>query len=148
VRHGEPAPGLLSEAVLDLARTVEDLAGSLEQPNRTAMIPSETVASRFALKAAEEATAVLHERSDLPTSVLVGQIRSTAVDLLRASGMHSGRGRGRARRRGAQRLLTPVLLRRTLERSGVEGMGPSGRASRAASSPNRQESWASAEANR
>jgi hypothetical protein len=83
VRHGEPAPGLRSEAVLDLARAVEDLAGYLEQPNRTVEIPSETVASRFALKAA-----VLHERSDLPTSVLVGQVRSTAVDLLRASGMH------------------------------------------------------------
>ena len=88
VRHGEPAPGLLSEAVLDLARAVEDLAGYLEQPTRTVELPYETVASRFALKAAEEATAVLHERSDLPTSVLVGQLRSTAVDLLRASGMH------------------------------------------------------------
>lgn len=88
VRHGEPAPGLLSEAVLYLARAVEDLAGYLEQPTRTVELPSETVASRFALKAAEEATAVLHERSDLPTSVLVGQVRSTAVDLLRASGMH------------------------------------------------------------
>jgi hypothetical protein len=50
-------------------------------------MPSDEVASRFALKAAGEATAVLHERSDLPTSVVVGQIRSTAVDLLRASGM-------------------------------------------------------------
>jgi hypothetical protein len=88
VRHGEPAPGLLSEAVLDLARAVEDLAGYLEQPNRTVEMPPETVARRFALKATEEATAVLHERSDLPTSVLVGQVRSTAVDLLRASGMH------------------------------------------------------------
>ena len=88
VRHGEPAPGLLSEAVLYLARAVEDLAGYLEQPTRTVELPSETVASRFALNAAEEATAVLHERSDLPTSVLVGQVRSTAVDLLWASGMH------------------------------------------------------------
>ena len=88
VRHGEPAPGLLSEAVLDLARAVEDLAGYLEQPGRVAGVPPEGVASRFALKAAGEATAVLYERSDLPTSVLVGQIRSTAVDLLRASGMH------------------------------------------------------------
>ena len=88
VRHGEPAPGLLSEAVLDLARAVEDLAGYLEQPGSVAKMPPDEVASRFALKAAGEATAVLHERSDLPTSVLVGQIRSTAVDLLRASGMH------------------------------------------------------------
>src|SRR3712207_8418013 len=34
VRRGEPAPGLLSEAVLDLARAVEDLAGYLEEPGR------------------------------------------------------------------------------------------------------------------
>ena len=30
---------------------------------------------------------MLKERNDLETSVLVGQIQSTAVDLLRASGM-------------------------------------------------------------
>jgi uncharacterized membrane protein YgaE (UPF0421/DUF939 family) len=87
VRHGEPAPGLLSEAVLDLARAVEDLAGYLEEPGREQQA-SEGPASRFALKAAGEATVALDERSDLPTSVLVGQVRSTAVDLLRASGMH------------------------------------------------------------
>ena len=44
---------------------------------------------RFALEAAVVATAVLLERNDLRTSMLVGQIRSTAVDLLRASGMDS-----------------------------------------------------------
>jgi hypothetical protein len=82
VRSGEPVPGLLSEAVLDLARAVEDLAGYLEEHEEL-----DGGANRFALKAAEEATGVLKERSDLPTSVLVGQVRSTAVDLLRASGM-------------------------------------------------------------
>ena len=87
VRHGEPAPGLLSEAVLDLARAVEDLAGYLEEPGREPDAREE-VGRRFALKAAGEATVVLDERHDLPTSVLVGQVRSTAVDLLRASGMH------------------------------------------------------------
>jgi uncharacterized membrane protein YgaE (UPF0421/DUF939 family) len=89
VRHGEPAPGLLSEAVLDLARPVEDLAGYLKQPCREqeeAALKRPT--SRFALKAAGEATVALDERNDFPTSVLVGQVRSTAVDLLRASGMH------------------------------------------------------------
>ncbi len=30
---------------------------------------------------------MLKERNDLATSMLVGQVRSTAVDLLRASGM-------------------------------------------------------------
>jgi hypothetical protein len=88
VRRGEPAPGLLSEAVLDLARAVEDLAGYLDQPGREPETPEESVGRRFALKAAGEATVVLNERNDLPTSVLVGQVRSTAVDLLRASGMH------------------------------------------------------------
>ena len=89
VRHGEPAPGLLSEAVLDLAQAVEDLAGYLEQPGREQEEAAlERPASRFALKAAGEATGALDERNDLPTSVLVGQVRSTGVDLLRASGMH------------------------------------------------------------
>lgn len=87
MRHGEPAPGLLSEAVLDLARAVEDLAGYLEEPGREPEA-TEGVKSPFALKAVGEATVVLNERSDLPTSMLVGQVRSTAVDLLRVSGMH------------------------------------------------------------
>ena len=41
----------------------------------------------FALQGAESATAVLKERNNLETSMVVGQIQSTAVDLLRASGM-------------------------------------------------------------
>jgi hypothetical protein len=87
VRRGEPAPGLLGEGVLDLGRAVEHLAGNLDQPGREQMVAEEDVGRRFALKAAGEATVVLDERQDLPTSVLVGQARSTAVDLLRASGM-------------------------------------------------------------
>lgn len=74
------APEVLSEALLDLARAVETLGVYLQR--------SDHLDTRhFALKAAEEATAALKERSDLETSVLVGQIRSTAMDLLRASGM-------------------------------------------------------------
>jgi len=44
---------------------------------------------RFALKAAEEATALkeVKEDNDLETNVIVSPSRSTAVDLLRASGM-------------------------------------------------------------
>ena len=95
VRHGEPAPGLLSEAVLDLARAVGDLAGYLEEPGREQEEAAfERPASRFALKAAGEATVALDERNDLPTSVLVGQVRSTAVDLLRASGRPLGEAAG------------------------------------------------------
>jgi hypothetical protein len=40
------------------------------------------------LEAVREATDALNERSGLPTSMLVGQIRSTAVGLLRGSGMY------------------------------------------------------------
>ena len=83
VREGEPAPEALSETVRNLARAVETLSAYIEEPEH----PVET--RRFALEAAVGATAVLLERNDLRTSMLVGQIRSTAVDLLRASGMDS-----------------------------------------------------------
>ena len=74
------APEQLSEALLDLARAVETLGVYLER--------SDHLDTRhFALQAAESATSVLKERNDLETSMLVGQIRSTAMDLLRASGM-------------------------------------------------------------
>ena len=73
----------LSETVRNLARAVEALSAYIEEPEH----PVET--RRFALEAAVGATAVLLERNDLRTSMLVGQIRSTAVDLLRASGMDS-----------------------------------------------------------
>jgi uncharacterized membrane protein YgaE (UPF0421/DUF939 family) len=81
VREGGTVPETLSETILDLAYAVESLAAYVEEPEH----PVET--RRFALEAAGEATAVLEERNDLRTSMLVGQIRSTAVDLLRASGM-------------------------------------------------------------
>ena len=81
VREGGTVPEALSETLLDLAYAVETLAAYIEEPEH----PVDT--RRFALEAAEGATAVLEESNDLGTSMLVGQIRSTAVDLLRASGM-------------------------------------------------------------
>lgn len=83
VREGETVPETLSETILDLARAVETLSSYIEEPEH----PVET--RGFALEAAGGATAVLEERSDLRTSMLVGQVRSTAVDLLRAAGMDS-----------------------------------------------------------
>jgi hypothetical protein len=65
---------------LDLARAVETLGAYLEGFDHLDT-------RHFALQAAESATSVLRERNDLETSMLVGQIRSTAMDLLRASGM-------------------------------------------------------------
>jgi uncharacterized membrane protein YgaE (UPF0421/DUF939 family) len=81
VREGGTVPEALSETILDLAYAVETLAAYIEEPEH----PVDT--RRFALEAAEGATAVLQKSNDLRTSMLVGQIRSTAVDLLRASGM-------------------------------------------------------------
>jgi uncharacterized membrane protein YccC len=81
VRRGDPAPPQLPEAVLDLSRAVKALATYLEEPGG----PDE--ARRFALEAARKATEILDERHDLAASVLVGQVRSMAVDLLRSTGM-------------------------------------------------------------
>jgi uncharacterized membrane protein YccC len=83
VREGEDAPEAISETILDLARAVETLSSYIEEPEHPVQTRS------FALEAAGGATAVLEERNDLRTSMLVGQVRSTAVDLLRASGMDS-----------------------------------------------------------
>ena len=44
-------------------------------------------ARRHALDAARHATEVLEDRHELAISVLVGQVRSAAVDLLRSTGM-------------------------------------------------------------
>jgi hypothetical protein len=52
----------------------------------------------FARKATGSATAALKERSDLETSVLIGQIQSTVMDLLRASGMASAMDHSKSRR--------------------------------------------------
>jgi uncharacterized membrane protein YgaE (UPF0421/DUF939 family) len=86
VREKKTAPRELPEAILGLALAVEALAGYLEQPDN----PLHD-AGRLALGAAGEATSVLQRSNDLETSALVAQIRSTAIDLLRAAGMdHTG----------------------------------------------------------
>ena len=80
-RRGDRIPAQLPEAVRDLARAVRALAAFLEEPGP----PDE--ARRCALEAARRATEILKERHDLAISVLVGQVRAAAVDLLRSSGM-------------------------------------------------------------
>ena len=78
---GFPTTSRLAESILELARAVETLGIYLQDPEH----PLDT--RGFALKAAGDATAVLHARNDLETNMLVGQIRSTALDFLQASGM-------------------------------------------------------------
>jgi Fusaric acid resistance protein-like len=79
-RHG-PAPAGLAEAVECLAEALDQLVDHLDDPE------SETSSRRRALEGARRATAVLDEDHSLSTSALVAQVRSTAVDLLRGSGL-------------------------------------------------------------
>lgn len=80
-RRGSTVPSLLPEAVLDLSRAVKALETYLGESG------GYEAARRYALSAAQKATEILRDRHDLATSVLVGQIRSAAVDLLRSTGM-------------------------------------------------------------
>ena len=81
VRRGDAIAPQLPEAVLDLSNSVRALAEFLEHEEG----PEE--ARRWALEAARRATEILDERHELGISVLVGQVRSAAVDLLRSTGM-------------------------------------------------------------
>ena len=81
IRSGGASHEPLAESVLKLAQAVQALDVYLEDPEH----PLDT--RNFALQAAGSATVVLHERNDLETNMLVGQIRSTAVDILQASEM-------------------------------------------------------------
>jgi uncharacterized membrane protein YgaE (UPF0421/DUF939 family) len=83
LRRGEAVPAPLEEAILDLARAVRALATYLEESE------GPEPARRCALAAARGATEALDEgANDLTATVLVGQVRSMAVDLLRSTGMN------------------------------------------------------------
>jgi hypothetical protein len=61
---------------------VTALAEQLEDPDR-----DEAEVRRLALRAAASATSVLDDDPGLTISVIVGQVRSTAIDLLRSAGL-------------------------------------------------------------
>ena len=77
----ENVPPEIAHAMRELAAAVRALAPALEDPER-----SEEVREP-AMRAAAEATQVLEATGNLSVSVIVGQIRSTAADLLAATGM-------------------------------------------------------------
>jgi uncharacterized membrane protein YgaE (UPF0421/DUF939 family) len=79
-RHG-PAPAPVADALGLLAEAVLELGQQLEHPE------SDTGARRHALEAAVKATRVMQDDPGLSISVIIGQVRSTAIDLLRGSGM-------------------------------------------------------------
>ena len=83
VRQASLASNPLSEAVLELAQAIQALAAYLEEPG------DPEAARRSTLQAASKATTALEEHGgNLATSMLVGQIRITAVDLLMSTGLN------------------------------------------------------------
>jgi uncharacterized membrane protein YgaE (UPF0421/DUF939 family) len=78
---GESVPPEVADALEDLARAVLALEKTLDGGG------SREAVREPALRAAATATLVLERTGNLSVSVIVGQIRSTAVDLLTGSGM-------------------------------------------------------------
>ncbi|MBA2313163.1 MAG: hypothetical protein H0V97_10245, partial [Actinobacteria bacterium] len=76
-----PAPPELSRAIGELAGAVRSLGEQLKEPDR------EVRTRKLALRAARTATSLLPEREALAINVVIGQVRLTASDLLRGSGM-------------------------------------------------------------
>ncbi len=79
--RGVPGDDDLVEAVLLLARAVRALGDHLNDPE------ADSGARDLARRAAADATAVLDRRQDLAANVIVGQVRATAGDLLRGTGL-------------------------------------------------------------
>jgi uncharacterized membrane protein YgaE (UPF0421/DUF939 family) len=81
VRLDENVPPDAADAVHDLAAAVRASGEALEDPAAIDRVRG------HALKAATTATRVLEDTGNLSVSVIVGQVRSTATDLLAATGV-------------------------------------------------------------
>jgi uncharacterized membrane protein YccC len=81
IRRGYRAPPELADATALLGDAVMALGHQLEDPEAAA------ATRRLALEAAVKATSVLDQDPGLSMNVIIGQIRSTAIDLLRGSGL-------------------------------------------------------------
>src|SRR4051812_36785263 len=77
----ENVPPGLGAALYDLSAAVRALRAAIEDPSHIAAV------HEAALRAIDRATHALEQTGNLSLSVLVGQVRSTATDLLRATGM-------------------------------------------------------------
>jgi hypothetical protein len=81
IRRGDEAPPQLADAIATLAEAVRALAEQLARPG------GELEVRRHALRAAARATRLMDGEPSLSVVVIIGQIRSAAMDLLRGSGM-------------------------------------------------------------
>ncbi|UJA21168.1 aromatic acid exporter family protein [Thermoleophilia bacterium SCSIO 60948] len=90
---GERVPAKAIDAIRDLAIAVREIADCLSEGSHE----SETETERAALSAASKATAALEDTSNLSASVIVGQVRSTATDLLESLGLQPSMARDAVR---------------------------------------------------
>jgi uncharacterized membrane protein YgaE (UPF0421/DUF939 family) len=81
IRLDENVPPAVADAVRELATAVRAFADSLEDAGAVARV------REHALRAAVVATQVLEETGNLSVNVIIGQVRSTATDLLAGTGM-------------------------------------------------------------
>ncbi len=77
----DDVPPEVADSLRELAAAVRGLGEALDDPGRVDAVREP------ALRAAGKATLVLERTGNMSVSVIVGQVRSTAVDLLRGSGM-------------------------------------------------------------
>ena len=87
----ENVPPEIAGALRDLAAAVRAVPAALDDPEAVEAVREPAV------RAAAEATQVLESTGNLSVSVIVGQIRSTAADLLAATGMGFERAAGAVR---------------------------------------------------
>ena len=83
VSLGDNVPPEVADAIEDLAQAVLALERALEDGASVEPV------RELALRAAATASEVLERTGNLSVSVIVGQIRSTAVDLLAGTGLES-----------------------------------------------------------
>jgi uncharacterized membrane protein YgaE (UPF0421/DUF939 family) len=84
VRGGRPAPAALLEAIHDLGLAVWALAAELDHPT------GHTEVRSLASQAASRATGIFDENRELGLGEIVAQVRSTAIDLVRAAEAATG----------------------------------------------------------
>jgi hypothetical protein len=85
VRLSENTPPEVADALRCLAQAVRAFGDAVEHPERASRVRGP------ALRAAALATQVLEDTGNMSVSVIVGQIRSTATDLLAGTGLDSDR---------------------------------------------------------
>jgi uncharacterized membrane protein YgaE (UPF0421/DUF939 family) len=96
VRLDENVPPEVADAVRDLAAAVRAFPDAIDHPERVDRVRAS------ALRAAATATRVLDETGNLSVSVIVGQVRSTATDLLAGTGLGADRAADEVRRAVAE----------------------------------------------